>query len=197
MKNKMKKNIKSYFILGILLSIGLVACRKYPFHYRTSLSDSLSAQRQHLYTGSRQLLFRKLLPQSIKVIKTYPKYVYPALEDIPIKFQKKYWGARFTELKSFEMVEYTKNDTIQEGYYIAKERNEIYYYRADFSISPRTLSLKKMPYDANHEAVKIVHKQQYKYFKKDYKYLITKARQNKKGEWRIKAFCYYEGKFYR
>jgi hypothetical protein len=193
----MKKNTPYYLILGILLSICLVGCREYPFHYRTSLFDSLSAQRRYLYTGSRQLLFGKLLPQSIKTIKVNPQYVRPRLDDIPLEGYRGCWSSRFAVLKSFEIVEYTKNDTIQEGYYIAKERNEIYYYRAGFSISPRVLNLKKILYDANHEAVKMVHKQQYKYFKEDHKCLITKARQNKEGECTIKAFCYYEGKFYR
>jgi hypothetical protein len=196
MKDKMRKNIKAYFILGILLSICLAGCREYPFHYRTSLTDSLFAQRNYLYHPNNRI-FKKLATQSLKITQTYPNNITPPLEGTTKEDYSGYWSGEFTMLKSFEIVEYTKNDTIQEGYYIAKERNEIYYYRADWSVSPKTLSLKKMPYDANHEAVEIVHKKQYKYFKKDHKYLITKARQNKEGEWTIKAFCYYEGKFYR
>jgi hypothetical protein len=182
---------KYFFALCALLTYTSCYQLKTLIYGNDDLNEHIDSEHYKLWDKYAEM--REIVPSSYGVRTSYRRHINPPLDTTT---GRGYWSTRFYYYKHFEVFEFSENDTIQEGYYFVKEQNTMYHYKSDWHYKPNRLSIKILPYDTAHYALKIMHKNQSDLLKPNYKYLITIVDRVKRDKWNIKSYGYYNGKKY-
>jgi hypothetical protein len=189
-----KKNFMLIFFSIAILLLLLPACQ-----YFKNLAYGIDDLDEHLHKLVNQFRknhynqFKEIVPSSTSVFRSYNQHINPPLDS---NKSISYWSSRFYDFRSFDRFEFSKNDTVQEGFYFVKEKQQMYYYKADWHYKPNRLSIKVLPYDTAHYALKVIHQKRTDLLDPNTKYLITTVRRIKKSQWDIKAWGYYQRQRY-